>query len=402
MIFFDPIFLAGLLVASILFWTAVPGRFRTPFLIASSGAGLLAIQPVFTAILAALIAGTFGLVTVMRRSQERRGVMLVTSLLLLVSFLLFAKYGKLLLSLVFSGEQDLARTYLVPLGVSYLIFKLVAFCLDVYRGVIEKPRLAELFAFIFFIPTFPAGPMERYQNFAGRREPELDIGLYVGGLKRLAIGYFKKVVICNFLLQETVFKVLHPQVMADGISMDLPAWVVLLFLVGALIYAYFDLSAYADIAIGFGQLFGYRTMENMNFPLFRRNLSDYWSCWHISLSSWCRNNVYFPILGATRRNNLALYASFIVMGLWHNLSINWLLWGIWHASGIIVYSGWDRFLRKHKPWRKRLRGKAGFVVGMVLTVVYSSLGFAFIMTDSKTDLLGATQQALRMLASIVL
>lgn len=401
MIFFDAWFLAGLFLASVLYWV-IPERFRLAFVIGASGAALAAIQPLFTGVLAALIVAVFFLSKQLHEDRRRPGAWLVTTLLLLVSFLLFAKYGKSFLSILFSTENELAKHYLVPLGVSYLSFKLIAFAIDVYRGVIERPRLATLFAFVFFIPTFPAGPIERYQNFESKREPAFDADLYVDGLRRIVLGYFKKIVLVNFLLQEVVFKTLQPTVFADGVSLDLPAGTVLLFLVGSLIYAYLDLSAYADLAIGFGQLFGVRTMENMRYPIFRRNLSDYWAHWHISLSSWCRNNVYFPILGATRRNNLALVASFVVMGLWHNISLNWLLWGCWHAGGIIVYSRWDRWLRKHKPWRKRLKGRAGYAVGMVITVLYSSLGFAFIMTDDKHDLIGATVRALRMLAAIVL
>jgi len=400
MIFFQLPFVAGLLAASILFWAVVPAPWRKAFLVVASCGALLTIQPGFTLILFALIAATHALSLSIRRGRPSPGRLLLSGLLLLVSFLLAAKYGGLLLAVLFSPEHELAKSYLVPLGVSYLSFKLIAFVIDVYRGTIEKPRFWDLVAFIFFIPTFPAGPIERYQDFAAQRTDTLDPALYIDGLRRLVLGYFKKVVLVSFLLQETVIRGLEPEVMSLSVSADLPGWKVLLFLVGALFYAYFDLSAYADIAIGYGQLFGIRTIENMNYPVFRRNLSDYWANWHISLSSWCRNNVYFPVLGATRRNNLALMASFIVMGLWHNISLNWVIWGIWHATGIIIYSRYNRFLRKRKRLKRLVKGKAGYAFGMTLTVLYSSLGFAFIMTDSRTDLLSATEQAVRILLAI--
>ena len=81
--------------------------------------------------------------------------------------------------------------------------------------------------------------------------------------------------------------------------------------------AYFDLSAYTDLAIGFSALFGFRIMENFHYPFLQKNLGDFWRSWHISLSSWCRNNVYFPVFGLTRKAWLGLYASMLTMGLWH-------------------------------------------------------------------------------------
>jgi alginate O-acetyltransferase complex protein AlgI len=283
---------------------------------------------------------------------------------------------------------------MVPLGISYLSFKLIAYVIDVFRGNIENPKLEELLAFILFLPTFPAGPIERYQNFADRRRSELDWSFYVKGFRRLSMGYFKKVVIVNLVLNELVINRLYPQVVADGVSFELSALRVLIFLVAALFYAYFDLSGYADIAIGFGHLFGYKICENMNYPVLQKNLSDYWNCWHISLSQWCRNNVYFPVLGQTRNNVLALYCSFIVMGLWHHMTVNWVLWGMWHATGVILYSKWNRFKQKRKKLKKLLPGKAGFSLGVILTVIYSSLGFSFIMMDTSL-------KALRLLWAIV-
>ena len=220
-------------------------------------------------------------------------------------------------------------------------------------------------------------------------------------MRRIGIGYFKKVVIVNLIFNEFLIKWLYPIIITDGVSFDVVTTKnALLFLVGSLIYAYIDLSAYADIAIGYGRLFGYKTTENMNYPIFQSNLSDYWSRWHISLSSWCRNNVYFPVLGATRNNNMALYASFIVMGLWHNVSLNWLIWGMWHATGIIIYSKWGRYKRKKKYLKNLLPAPIGYALGMILTCLYAAFGFSFIMLDSHGDMIGSTVRSIRLLLAI--
>ena len=156
-------------------------------------------------------------------------------------------------------------------------------------------------------------------------------------------------------------------------------------MIGALLFAYLDISAYADIAIGFGHLFGYTICENMNYPILQKNLSDYWNCWHISLSHWCRNNVYFPVLGKTRNNSFALYCSFSIMGLWHDISFNWLLWGIWHATGLIVYSKWNRFKRKHKRLKSLLPAKIALATGVSITIIYASIGYSFVMMKTTSE-----------------
>lgn len=390
MVFFSEYYIISLLASSLFFWAAVPEQYKTKFIIAASFVMLASIQLKFSIFLLFLVLFIYYGARLMQ--SQSKGKLLTGLILSLVTVLLCFKYIHLLFAAIFGQDTEFTKTYMIPLGISYLVFKLISFVIDVYREEIEKPSLEELLAYIFFIPSFPAGPIERYQNFAGNRKKSFDASFFLAGLKRLTIGYFKKVVLINFLLNETINKKLYPLVTADGVSLELTAPIVLLFLVGSLVYAYIDLSAYADLAIGFGQLFGYKICENMNFPIFRKNLSDYWNCWHMSLSHWCRNNVYFPVLGSTRNNVLALYASFIVMGLWHYLSINWILWGIWHASGITIYSKWNRFKRKRKLGGK-LPAQATYTLGMLLTILYSSMGYSFIMMNS-------TPEAVRLLLAI--
>lgn len=392
MIFFNEYFVLALLVSTLFFWTVVPEQFRTKFLIGLGCVLLGILQLKFTIFLVAMVIAVFYGTKVM--VEKPRLKVLAFWLIALVIVLVGFKYFHIIFDTIAAPEHAFSKTYLVPLGVSYLIFKLIAFVLDVFRGEIKDPRLEELLAFILFIPSFPAGPIERYQNFASSRKPEFETSFYISGLQRIALGYFKKVVLVNFIMHEIVQIKLYPVIMNNGVELGLGSAEVLCFLVGSLIYAYLDLSAYADLAIGMGQLFGYKLCENMNYPIFRKNLSDYWNCWHISLSHWCRNNVYFPVLGHSRNNVLALYSSFTVMGLWHYLSLNWLLWGMWHATGITVFSKWNRFKK-----RKKLRGKVpksvGYAMGMILTVLYSSLGFAFISMKS-------TEEAVRLLLAIFL
>jgi alginate O-acetyltransferase complex protein AlgI len=381
-----------MLMASLIFWSLIKERHRTRFIIIASFVGLSLIQWKFTLFLIALILAVFLTVKIIQKNLSLS--LMVLSVTTISIILITFKYLGNIFPLLLARENPLSQNYIVPLGISYLIFKLIAFILDVYRGNIPNPDLEELLAFILFIPIFPAGPIERYQNFVGSRQSTFDTAFYIKGLQRIAIGYFKKVVIVNFILYEIIYKNYFPLVSSNGVSLNLPAGLILFFLIGSLIYAYIDLSAYADIAIGFGQLFGYTICENMNFPIFQKNLSDYWNCWHISLSHWCRNNVYFPVLGQTRNNTLALYSSFIVMGLWHNLTLNWLLWGAWHATGIAIFSKWNRYKRKNKKLFRRIPAFIGSAVGISLTMTYAGLGFAFIMMEN-------TVEALRLLFALI-
>ncbi len=349
---------------------------------AASFIALAVIQPLFSIFLFFLVLLVYWGGIGISRSSNNNARLLFLSIIILVTILIIFKYTIPQLSSIFSSSGILSQKYLVPLGISYITVKLIAYIMDVYRGSIENPDFDELLAFIFFLPIFPAGPIVRYQEFAGRRKSEFDREFYFAGLRRLAIGYFKKVVLVNFALNEILLKRFLPHVLENGVSMDLPAWMVVSFLLLSLLYAYIDLSAYADIAIGFGHLFGYTIPENMNWPILQKNLGDYWNCWHITLSHWCRDNVYFPVLGLTRNITLALFCSFITMGLWHDFSINWLLWGIWHATGVAVFMRWEGYKRKHKQLKGILPKGVSVPIGVAATVLYASGSFAFIMTDN--------------------
>ncbi|MFC1851852.1 MBOAT family O-acyltransferase [candidate division CSSED10-310 bacterium] len=393
MIFFDELYVLAIIATSVFFWTVVNETYRTRFIILTSFIALAFIQLKFSIFLVGLVwvvyRGSLLLV------KQPKGKTLTLFILIPVIVLLLFKYAGVVFAFLFSNENHFSQSYLVPLGVSYLSFKMIAYIVDVFRGTIKDPKFDELLAFILFIPMFPAGPIERYQDFAGSRRPSFDPIFFVAGLKRLVIGYFKKVVLVNFFLFELLNQTLLPQLKETGVSPDLPSGLVLLYLVGSLFYAYLDLSAYADIAIGYGQLFGYKICENMNYPIVQKNLSDFWDCWHISLSHWCRNNIYFPVLGKTRIVYLGLYCCFIVMGLWHYISLNWVLWGMWHATGLYFFSHWSRFKRKHRKWTKCVNPWVARVLGAILTVLYASMGYAFI-TMSKTD------EALRLLLALII
>lgn len=403
MIFFDEIFVLAMLLSSFAYWLIIPLKARRFFITLLSLVGLLWLQPKFTLILCLLLAYVYFISRFLLKNESKQIKILTVAVTSVALFLLIGKYSVPIFSTIFSERAFLAKYLIVPLGISYLSFKLIAFVIDVYRGIITEFTFFDLLSFIVFLPTFPAGPIERYQNFFSKHENKFNLDSYVLGIKRIIIGYFKKIVIINFILTEYLTKYYQPKIL-NNINLEMSGYKIIFFLLLALIYSYIDLSSYADIAIGYSRLFGYKIVEDMDLPIIRPNLSQYWNCWHISLSSWCRNYVYFPVLGSTRLNNFALYSCFLIMGLWHNLSFNWVLWGVWHASGLAVYAKWSRIkkkLIKKNFWLFKITPKPiGEITGAIVTCLFSSMSFSFIFLDGKESLIKDSTNAIKLILAI--
>ena len=144
-----------------------------------------------------------------------------------------------------------------------------------------------------------------------------------------------------------------------------------------------EFSGYTDIAIGTGRLFGYELMENFRFPMLRPNLAEFWRAWHISLSSWVRDYIYFPILGVSRSPALAIVIAMVAMGLWHDFKPGWMLWGLHHGIGLAVLSLAQRWaatsvrvqkIRGTVPWR---------MAGILAVWWFVSVGHALTMHPDR-------------------
>ncbi len=401
MIFFIESYVLCMFLASFIYWKFIPSKNRAFFVASGSAIALCTIQPMFTLLLFALTFGVYK--TARSMSSSKASEKLILGIAALAIFFLVGKYGSIFMHKMFEHELFFMQILLVPLGISYLSFKFIAFLLDVHRGVITEFNYFHLLNFILFLPTFPAGPIERFQYFEPQHESDFDWESYAYGLKRIAYGYLKKVILLNFLLTEYFSNHIQPDILGN-ISLDLGFFQVYQFLILALLYSYLDLSSYADLAIGFSRLFGYKIIEDMDQPVLKTNISGYWNSWHMSLSGWCRNNVYFPVLAVSRRNNFALYCSFFIMGIWHNVTLNWILWGLWHATGLILFARWSKVKRKFYKKNKQLKGVVpvplATIVGIVLTCSYTSMSFAFIFLDGKTSFLQDPVDAIKLLLAM--
>lgn len=221
----------------------------------------------------------------------------------------------------------------LPIGISFYTFQTMSYSIDVYRGVI--PVQKNIISFGTYVTLFPqliAGPIVRYETIAGeidRRKHSTED--FACGAKRFVCGLSKKVLLANNigLLWESGSK----QILNGSGSM-VTAW---LALIAYGFQIYFDFSGYSDMAIGLGRMFGFHFCENFNYPFLADSITDFWRRWHISMGSWFRDYVYIPLGGSrngTVRQIINIGIVWLLTGLWHGASVNFILWGIYF--GVIL------------------------------------------------------------------
>lgn len=313
-------------------------------------------------------------------------------ILLILGFLAFFKYIPPLIHSI-AGE-NFALNVLLPLGISYFTFKLVHYAVEAGRGNIKERSLQQFCCYMFLFPIFTAGPIERYDHFLANRESEWSAHSMSYGLTRIAHGLIKQFVIADMLLSPMLRSYATVDLLLERLN-ELPTYAAWGFCVLTFLIGYMNFAAYSDIAIGISRLFGIRIMENFNWPIVAPNIGDFWKRWHMTLAGWCQAYVYMPTIGLTRNPYLAVYSTFLVMGLWHSGSIHWVFWGLHHATGVAVYLTWARYKRRRKlTWLDKpiFRPPA---IG--LTLLYVSVGTVY----SSIHGTGSAYDVLRMLAKLV-
>ena len=222
----------------------------------------------------------------------------------------------------------------LPIGISFFTFQAMSYVVDVYRGVApaqKNPFNAALYISLF--PALIAGPIIRYNTIADQitgREVRFDSEDFACGVRRFIVGLAKKLILANMVAAaaDRIFA------SASGLSAETPS--VLACWLGMAFYTmqiYFDFSGYSDMAIGLGRMFGFRFLENFNYPYISKTVTEFWRRWHISLSSWFRDYVYIPLGGSRVRTRGRLV---------FNLFVTWMLTGVWHGAGW-TFIAWGLF-----------------------------------------------------------
>lgn len=274
-------------------------------------------------------------------SKPKRLKYLLCSLAANLTILFFFKYFNFFSDTVQSVFNYFGLQYhmptshlLLPVGVSFYTFQSIGYAIDVYRGDIRAERNFGIFAlYVSFFPQLVAGPIERASNLLPqfRQNFDFDYERATNGLKLIAWGLFKKVVIADRLavLVDTVYGNPH-NFQGPGL------------LIGTLMFAwqiYCDFAGYSDIAVGTAQILGFRLMTNFDKPYWSRSLGELWRRWHISLTSWFRDYVYRS-LGGTRttkwRSARNVMVVFLITGVWHGASWTFILWGVFHGIALVL------------------------------------------------------------------
>ncbi len=383
----NPWFWIVLLVAVPTHWL-LPRRVRPGFLGAVSFGFLLHLAPFSTCAVVGWSLAVYLLAPHLVEGRRNRWTVGTAIILGLIGFLAYFKYVPPLVGAL-TGEGWGAGHLLIPLGISYYTFKLIHYAAEVARGNITDRSLGQFLAYMLLFPIFTAGPIERYDHFLANQQESWSASSMTEGLTRMTYGLVKKFALAEWAVQRFIAKLGITET-TRGVTVatifdklpELPTETVWIYLALHWVYFYLDFSAYADIAIGTSRLFGLRIMENFNWPILATSMSDFWRRWHRTLSGWCQAYIYMPILGYLRRPTLALYASFLVIGLWHAGTPLRIMWGLWHGTGVWLFTKWARWRKKRGPL-PLADTPAGKVVGWALTQAYVVASMSFLFSDTQ-------------------
>ena len=373
MVFAAPLFLFLFLPLALAAYFVLPRRCGNTVLLSASVVFYVWGEGAYSWVVFVSIALNFALG---RRLQASAGTPHVRTWLALaiglnLALLAVFKYGNFALANVNAVRELLGAAAIataaipLPLGISFFTFHAISYLVDIKRGNATAQRRIDRFAlYILLFPQLIAGPIIRYKDIAGqleRRARGLDD--FAEGVRRFIIGLAKKVLVANTLgkVADQVFAI-APSELSTPV-----AWL------GVVCYSlqiYFDFSGYSDMAIGLMRMFGFRVLENFNYPYVSQSIREFWRRWHISLSNWFRDYVYIPLGGnrhGSKRAYLNLVIVFLLCGLWHGANWTFIVWGAWHGLFLVLErAGLERRLLRQPRVVRHVYALAVIGAGWVL------------------------------------
>ncbi|MBE5881518.1 MAG: MBOAT family protein [Lachnospiraceae bacterium] len=393
MLFNSLAFAVFLPIVFFLYW-ALPNKYRPIWILMASYYFYMSWNVKYVVLILFTTIVSYGCALWMERWEKKKTVLLCSALVASLGVLFFFKYFNFF---SLSAAKVLGRfaiqvhpvtlALMLPVGISFYTFQTLSYVIDVYRGDVKAERnFLTYAAFISFFPQLVAGPIERTSNLLPQIKAEhtfkKENATY--GLLLMAWGFFKKLVVADTLA-----------VYADQIFDDVHYYGGFSMLLAALFFTfqiYCDFSGYSDIAIGCAKLFDIELMTNFKSPYFAISIKDFWSRWHISLSTWFRDYVYIP-LGGNRvskvRNAFNLMVTFLVSGLWHGAAWHFVVWGGLHGALQVLENCFPfvrKLTRRVKENPESARGPVIWICRGV-TFVIAMLAWVFFRAETVSDAL---------------
>jgi len=368
MVFSSTVFLFIFLPAVWLVYSIVPRRFLAAKNLILAVASLIFYaygEPVYVLIMIGSVAFNYFAARLISRYRRADKIITAVAVAANLSLLFLFKYIPWLTTVV-NGTFGLSLpvpSLTIPVGISFYTFQILSYVIDVKRGnCAPQKNFIDLFLYISFFPQLIAGPIVKYGDIADQiASREITFDKTAIGIRRFIVGLSKKVLISNAAayIADAAF---------GASSLSSPtAWA------GAVCYCiqlYYDFSGYSDMAIGLASMFGFHIGENFNYPYSATSIRDFWRRWHISLTSWFREYVYFPLGGNRKGKGRTVFnriVIFFLTGAWHGANFTYIVWGLWHGL-LMLFEEFTGFSRLEKK-------KAFLPLTRIYTLLAVCLGF---------------------------
>ena len=348
MLFSSISFLYYFLPALIIIYFITPKKYKNIILLIASLLFYLYGEPKYVFLMIAeIIIAYIGAILIDKYKNQSKNI-LTTTLVIHIFLLIIFKYTDFIIQSIndISNANIKLLNIALPIGISFYTFQIMSYLIDVYNGKVKvQKNIINLATYVSLFPQLVAGPIVRYQTV----EKELDdrvhsFNNFAYGIRRFSIGLAKKVLIANALGE------LCTKAFALNETTVIFYWI---FGISYMLQLYFDFSAYSDMAIGLGRIFGFNFPENFNYPYISKSITEFWRRWHMTLGSWFRDYVYIP-LGGNRRSAPRVYfnllAVWLLTGFWHGAGWNFIIWGLFLFVVIAIEkSGLKKIMDKIRP-----------------------------------------------------
>lgn len=379
MIFNSPQF--ALFVLFILFvYYCIPNKWRNIFLLVCSYCFYWTYIPKYVPLILVSTIFSFFAAKLIDKSEHKRNrkLILISFIIVILVILFFFKYYNFFIDNInymnrlFGIENQIRKSsLLVPVGISFYTFSILSYVIDVYnRKIASESNFFDYALYVIFFPKLVCGPIESASKLLPQFKEEhiFDYNSAIAGGKKVIYGLFKKVAIADIL-----------GIFVDALWRDIYSYEGLLLLLGVIFYSiqiYCDFSGYSDIAIGIAEMLGFRFEENFRAPYMAKSLKEFWNRWHISLNTWLRDYIYFP-LGGGRKGAVRKYCNvfivFLVSGIWHGANITFIIWGVVHGLLRIIE---ELFISKNNE------SKVKAIIGKIYTYVIVTMVWVLFRADS--------------------